>query len=242
MADELSKSAVAPGIMGRLWHSGLARGAGGAAIGGATGYGLGGGTGDPELDRAGRRAGAIRGALLGAAGGYAAPLVTREGRAKALQGAKDMYAGERHGLLGRGELRPASSRAGQMNAYFVEHGKDAPDLFSVPGIAKGIVQKPGATLRNAWNEGGPLGKAMAVGDLAMGARDVVSPDVPGGKAEKAGRLLGSSGGMLLGGKLPFLGGMLFSTATGAVGKHLGRAVDKITGSGQPPAAPPQAVL
>lgn len=233
MARELEKSAVAPGLMARLWHSGAARTLGGAAIGAGSGYALGGAGPDvpPEQQHAARRASAIRGALLGAAGGYASPLLTSGGRQRAKEGFKKFYERERHGILGG--KPPASLTKGLKGTELAStRAAQKAGLTSIPGIVKGMATKPGHTLREAWRQAGTFGKVMSAADLAMGAKDVFDPNAPGGKGEKAGRLLGSSAGYLVGGRLPFLGSMLFAGGTGALGKHLGRAVDKITGSGQ----------
>ena len=239
MARELSKSAAVPAIMQRLWHSGAARAVGGAAIGGGAGYAMGGGGPDssPEQQSASRRAGAIRGALLGAAGGYASPLLTSGGRQRAKEGIKRFYERERHGLLG-GEAPASMTHGLEGEALLREQAAQKAGLTSIPGLVKGVFTKQGSTMREAWRQSDTLGKVMAGADVAMGAKDVFDPTVPGGKAEKAGRLIGSSGGYLLGSRLPFLGGMLFASGTGAAGKYLGRAVDKITGSGQGPIETP----
>lgn len=241
MARELSKSAAAPALMTRLWHSGAARSLGGAAIGGGAGYALGGGDSDvpPEQQAGARRASAIRGALLGAAGGYASPLLTAGGRQRAAEGAKKFYQREKHGLIGG--KPPKHLTAGLKGKELLDaRAAQKAGLTSIPGIVRGMATKPGSTLRSAWQQAGTLGKVMSAADLAMGAKDVFDPTVPGGKAEKAGRLLGSSGGYLLGGRLPFLGSMAFAAGTGALGKYVGRGVDKLTGSGQQPVeTPPQ---
>jgi hypothetical protein len=184
----------------------------------------GGGEGEPEEVAARKKSRIIKGALIGAAGGYASPLLTSSGRQRALAGAKNFYARERHGLLG-GQA-PAS-----MDAGAVQSG-----ATSIPGVLKGLVTKPGELLRGGWEQGGRWGKALTLGSAAMGVHDVMDPEAPGGKAEKAGRLIGDVGGNLVGSRLPLVGGLLFSTATGAVGKHLGRGIDKITGSGRQPVA------
>jgi hypothetical protein len=105
---------------------------------------------------------------------------------------------------------------------------------SIPGVLKGMVTKPGELIRGGWNQGGTFGKVMTLTSAGMGIKDVMDPEAPGGRAEKAGRMLGETGGYLVGSRLPFMSNMLFSTATGAAGKYLGRAVDKVTGSGQQP--------
>lgn len=245
MAQNLTKSAALPPLLRRMIARGTARAAasggltralGGAAVGGLAGGLAGGGEGEPEEVAARKKSRILKGALIGAAGGYASPLLTSAGRQRALQGAKNFYAKERHGLLG-GEAPSAMGR-GLRGPELAQHQQAVQQgLTSIPGVLKGLATRPGEVLRKGWEQGGRWGKAMTVGSAVLGARDVADPNVPGGKAEKAGRLIGETGGYLAGSRLPFLSSMLFSTATGAVGKHLGRAVDKLTGSGQQSAPP-----
>jgi hypothetical protein len=234
MAQNLTKSAALPPLLRRLiargtarvaTSGGLTRALGGAAVGGLAGGLAGGGEGEPEEVAARKKSRILKGALIGAAGGYASPLLTSAGRTRALEGTKNFFARERHGLFGG---RVPSTMEGSPQG-----------LTSIPGVVRGLVTKPGEVLRSGWEQGGRWGKAMTVGSALMGARDVTDPNAPGGKAEKAGRLIGETGGYLAGSRLPFLSSMLFSTGTGMAGKYLGRAVDKITGSGQQPAELPQ---
>lgn len=209
-------------LAGRVWRSLPARaaagGAGGAALGAATaeeGQGL---------------TGAIRGGLLGAGGAAAAPLLTRAGRQRAKGSLVRFGQAQKHALTGKGKLPVSPSVKGKDLERI--RAAEAAGLTSIPGAVRGLVTKPGKTLKKAWQTESGLGKAMAAGDVALSAPRILDPTTEAGVGEKALGTLGSAGGYLVGSRMPLVGNLLFASGTGALGKYLGRGVDVITGSGR----------
>ena len=70
--------------------------------------------------------------------------------------------------------------------------------------------------------------------LALDAPRIIDPNTPEGYGEKALGSLGSAGGYFLTGRMPIVGSMLLSNATGEIGKRLGRGIDYLTGSKKRP--------
>lgn len=218
-ADELQKNAAAPQLLQRIWQSGAGR----AIAGGLVGGGIGAATSSPET----RQRGFLRGALLGAGGGYAAPLLTSAGRSGAADAVKRWYQVQKHGLIGKGPLPVAKSVSREERLKIRDAQRKG--LTSIPGILKGLRDKPREVLRQTWDNAGGLGKALAVGDVAMSVPHVVDPTTEKGYGEKALGMLGSSGGYLLGGRLGIVPGMLFAAGTGALGRAIGKPIDTLTG-------------
>jgi hypothetical protein len=98
-------------------------------------------------------------------------------------------------------------------------------LTSVPGAVRGLATRPLQTVKGAWRHAGPLGKVMAVGDIALGAPRVLDPTTAEGTAEKALGTLGTAGGYLLGGRM----GLLPSVALGSGMGYLGGKAGKLFG-------------
>lgn len=220
--DELEKDAAAPQLLRRLWQSGLGRAGAGAAVGAGTGALL-----NPE-DRA---RGALMGAGIGAGAGYGAVLATKAGRQKAKEGLKRFFKAQYHGVTGRGKMPRAPGLKGKELAE--AQAAEKAGLTSIPGMVKGLVTKPRATLGEAWRQSGKMGKAMGALDVATGVPRIFDPTTQEGTGEKALGTLGSAGGYFLGGRMPFLGSMLFAAGTGALGKRLGRGIDVVTGHKKP---------
>lgn len=215
--EELEKHAGP--LMSSLWNSGMARAGIGAALGGAAGA-L---TSNPEE----RKGGAIRGAVLGAMGGAAAPIVTQAGRQKFKEGLKRFYKAQIHSVTGKGSM-PVSPGLSSAELALQQKAQQA-GLTSIPGVVKGLASKPGSTLVNAWKGSGRLGQAFAVGDLALSAPGLMQNDPNRGLGEKTLGTIGTTGGYLLGGRMPILGSMLLATGAGAIGKRLGRGIDYLSG-------------
>lgn len=224
-ADELSKSATAPALLKRLWGSHIGR----SLAGGAAGAGVG-ALASPE-DR-GR--GALLGALGGGLTGLSAPLVTRKGRQAAGEALGRFGKAQWHGLTGRGAM-PVKSGIDPKKAAEIAKAESA-GLTSIPGIAKGLAgKKRKEFLRQAWKQSGKMGKLMGAADIAMTVPRVMDPTTEAGTAQKAMEGLGTAGGYFLGGRMPLLSSMLFASGTGALGKYLGKGIDKLRGF-TPPAA------
>lgn len=215
-ADELEKDAAVPKLLQSLWRSGAGRAIAGGAVGAA---------GGAAADSDNRLRGALMGGLLGAGGGYAAPLVTRAGRKQALEGLKFRGAKLKHEITGRGRAPVKGAKTGQgydpVKAQEIRK-LEALGLTSVPGAIKGMATKPLQTLKGAWKHSGGLGKAMAVGDVAMGVPHVLDASTQAGTGEKALGTLGSSAGYLLGGRMGMLGSMALGSGLGFLGGRAGR--------------------
>lgn len=229
--DELEKNAAAPQILRRLWQSGLGRAGGGAALGAGAGA-----LASPED----RTRGALIGAGVGAGAGYSAILATKAGRQKAKEGLKRFFKTQYHGVTSKGKMpiKPGTSKKEVTRLQEAE----AKGLTSVPSLVKGLVTKPRATLGEAWRQAGPMGKGMAGLDVGLSAPGIFDPTTQEGAGEKALGTLGRAGGYFMGGRLPFVGSMLFAAGTGAVGKRLGRGVDWMTGHKKPVVQPVGKVL
>ena len=229
-ADELEKSAAMPQLLHNLWRSGAARaaikgaagsGAARAAIGGAMGAGTG-ALADPEN----RLRGAILGGALGAGGGYAAPLLTRAGRQKAVQSLKHLGKKTKYEVTGRGNVPIPAGISEKAKQEILD--LDRAGLLSVPGIAKGLAKNPLQTIKGAWKNSGRMGKAMAVGEVGLSAPNIMNRNTQEGFGEKALGTLGSTGGYLLGGRMGVLGSMAMGSGLGA----LGGAAGKVFGGGK----------
>jgi hypothetical protein len=217
-ADELEKDAAVPKLLQSLWRSGAGRALAGGAVGAGTGA-----LADPEN----RLRGAILGGALGAGGGYAAPLLTRAGRRRAKQHVKHLGAKTKYEVTGRGRA-PIAPTATKEQAKEIRKLEQA-GLLSVPGALKGLATKPLQTMKGAWKHSGGVGKAMAVGDVAMGVPHVLDASTQQGTGEKALGTLGSAGGYLLGGRMGMLGSMALGSGLGYLGGRAGR----LFGGGKP---------
>ena len=113
---------------------------------------------------------------------------------------------------------------------------EAAGLTSVPGLVKGLIKRPKETLKKGIQHAGTGGKLMAGADIAMSAPHIADPSTQAGTGEKALETLGSTGGYLIGSRLPLLGSLLFASGTGAVGRYLGRGLDKLRGHTPPSGA------
>ncbi|MCK4306553.1 MAG: hypothetical protein KAY24_20085 [Candidatus Eisenbacteria sp.] len=223
-ADELEKiSAVPLSLMGRVgravWNRGAGRVAVGAAPGAAVGYAA-----APEDQRV---QGAILGGAVGAAGGFASPLATRAGRKAFGEWGRRAVQSQKHQLLGKGNM-PIKPGASAEEIAKVTAAQKA-GLTSIPGLAKGMYRRPGGTLREAWRHAGKMGKVMAVGDVALGARAVADPTTEAGIGEKALGTVGTAGGYLLASRLGFVPSMLVGGGLGKLTGMAGRGVDVLTG-------------
>jgi hypothetical protein len=211
-ADELEKDAVAPQLLQKLWGSGAGRAIAGGLVGA--------GTGAATAGEGNRLQGALLGAGIGAGGGYAAPLVTRAGRRRALEGVKHIGRKAKHEVTGRG---PAPIRKGLSQKEVARHrAADKAGLTSIPGVLKGVATRPLSTLKSSWQHAGGLGKAMAIGDLALGAPHIMDKATQEGTAEKTLGTLGTAGGYLLGGRMGLLGSMALGSGMGFLGSRAGR--------------------
>jgi len=212
-ADELEKDAVAPKLLQSLWRSGAGRALAGGAVGAA---------GGAAVDSENRLRGALTGGLLGAGGGYAAPLATAAGRKGAKRAIKHWGAKTKHEITGRG-MAPIRHGATKAEAQEIRKLQKA-GLTSIPGALKGLATKPLQTMKGAWQHSGGLGKAMAVGDVAMGVPHIADQSTQAGIGEKTLGTLGSAGGYLLGGRMGMLGSMALGSGLGFLGGRAGRLV------------------
>lgn len=205
----------------------LALGAGAGAIGGAA-------TADPNEPGSTLR-GALGGAALGAGLTGGRILTTRAGRQAAGQAARRFGKQQRYSLTGGGvkNLKEAvklgiipkglkgEARARQLEAY-------REGWHTLPGVAKGLVTKPGRLLRNSWHRGGMMGKGFAslgAYETAKGVSEKPRPGGPG-RLEKGLQGAGSTLGWLVAPQ-----GMLASTIVGsglgAAGGRAGRLADRV---------------
>ena len=219
-ADELEKDAVAPGVLSRLWGSHLARSAVGAGLGAGAGA-----LASPED----RLRGAILGAGAGGLGGVAAPLVTRAGRKGAGEAVGRWVKAQKYALTGKGKL-PISPKIKGKELKKIREAERA-GITSLPGIYRSMRQPGGVrkTLGAAWRHAGPMGKVMAVGDVALGVPHIMDPTTQEGYGQKVLGTLGSAGGYMLGSRLPFLGNILLGSGAGYLAGQLGRGADVLTG-------------
>jgi|GEM_PF-5617602 len=232
-ADELEKNAALPrslkSFIPRAARSIWGHGGGRAIAGGLVGAAGGAATAPPE-DRLRR---ALIGAGIGAAGGYAAPLVTRAGRKKALEGVKHLGRKTKYELTGRGPL-PIKPGATQKELDSLRKAEKA-GLLSVPTALKGLATKPLQTMKGAWQQAGTMGKVMALGDIAMSAPHIMDKSTQEGTAEKALGSLGTAGGYLLGGRMGLLGSTILGSGLG----YLGGKAGKLVGGGKGPTQVPE---
>jgi hypothetical protein len=219
-ANELEKDAAVPGILSRLWGSHLARSAVGAGLGAGVGA-----LASPED----RLRGAILGAGAGGLGGVAAPLATRAGRKGAGEAIGRWFKAQKHGLTGKGKL-PISPKIKGKELKKIRAAEKA-GLTSLPGIYRAMKQPGGVkkTIGAAWRHAGPMGKVMALGDVALGVPHIMDPTTQEGYGQKILGTLGSAGGYMLGGRLPFLGNVLLGSGAGMLAGQLGKGVDVLTG-------------
>ena len=229
-SSELEKNAALPQLLqkirehvphaiGKIWGSGAGRALAGGAVGAA-----GGALTAPPEERGTR---AILGGLLGAGAGYASPLLTRAGRARAAEHAKYLGRKAKHEITGRGA---APVQSGSSPEALAELRKaEAAGLTSIPGVAKAMYRRPLGTMREAWRQSGRLGKAMTLADVAMSVPHIRDPNTEAGTGEKVLGTLGRTSGYLLGGRMGLLGGSILGGGLGYVGGKAG----KIFGGGTP---------
>lgn len=200
-------------------RTGVGTGVGRAAIG----AGLGAGTG-ALVDG---QEGAVRGALIGAGAGYASPLLTSKGRAAAGAAVKRFGQRQKHGVTGKGDF-PLGPKATTKEIEALQKARES-GLTSIPGIARGLAKSPKKTLKDAWRQTDRMGKLMAVGDVGLSAPRIADSTTQEGYGEKVLGTLGSSGGYLLGSRMPIAGSLLLAGGAGLAGKYLGRGMDKTVG-------------
>jgi len=224
-ADELEKvSARIPlSFLGRSGRALVQSGAGRAALGALPGAAIGYYTA-PEDQRVQR---AILGGTIGAVGGFASPLATRAGRQATKDWGRRWAATQKHQFTGRGRM-PISPKASPKEIAAIR-GAEKAGLTSLPGLAKGLRHKPGQTLREAWRHAGGMGKALAIGDVALTARDVADPTTETGVGEKALGGVGTAGGYLLASRMGLVPAMLVGSLGSRALGTLGRGVDVLTG-------------
>ena len=109
-------------------------------------------------------------------------------------------------------------------------------MTSLPGLVKrvhqdGFIPTLGTGMKEQWQSGGGLGKAMMVGLPAMGVANALKGqgDPAHGKGETIGRLAGGTVGMMAA-PLSLTGSMLLGTGLEHVGGKIGKGIDKIRGS------------
>jgi hypothetical protein len=217
-SDELEKDAAVPGLLSRLWGSHLARSAVGAGVGAGAGA-----LASPED----RLRGAVLGASLGGLGGLVSPLATAAGRKGAWEATKRWGQAQKHALTGRGKM-PVSPKMKKKDVAELRKAEKA-GLTSLPGLYRGLRKDWRGTLGSAWRHAGPMGKVMAAGDIAMGVPHVMDPTTQEGYAQKVLGTLGSAGGYMLGGRMPFLGNILLGSGAGLAAGQLGKGIDILTG-------------
>jgi len=231
--DELEKLALAPSLVQRalrsgvgravvsnvpkVWGSGFGRAAAGALPGAAIGA-----VADPQDSVRG----AVLGGLAGAGAGYASPLLTAGGRARAREALKQWGREQKHSFVG-GELPIKKSMKPEEIAKL--RSAEKAGLTSLPGVVKGMAKRPLQTMKAGWQHAGGLGKAMIVGDVALQAPGLVDPTTPEGTGEKALRMLGGTAGFLAGGKLPMLASLAPMAGLAYLGGKAGRGIDVLTG-------------
>lgn len=108
-------------------------------------------------------------------------------------------------------------------------------MTSLPGLAKrvhqdGLIPTVGTGMKEQWQSGGTLGKALMVGFPAMGVANALKGQgEPGhGQAETIGRLAGGTVGMMAA-PLSLTGSMLLGTGLERVGGSIGKGVDRLRG-------------
>jgi len=230
-SDELEKISAAPQILRKLWRSGAGRALAGGAVGAGTGA-----LADPSQPLSG----AIKGGLLGAGAGYASPLLTRAGRRRAVEGVRHLGRKAKHELTGKGNA-PAAKGVSQKELAELRKAEKA-GLTSVPGVIKGMATRPLSTMREAWRQGGTLGKAMAVGDVALSVPHIRDTTTEAGTGEKALGTLGSATGYMLGGRMGLLGSSILGSGLGYLGRQTGRLIGGRRPSTEGPPERPTAAL
>lgn len=225
-ADELEKDAAAPqllqqikqriGSVPQLAQKVWGHGAGRALTGAAVGAGAGAITAPPE-ERSRRM---LLGGLLGAGAGYASPLLTAAGRAKAKEHAGYLGAKAKHEITGRGAAPVKPGASGKELAEL--RRAEASGLTSIPGVVKGMATHPLQTLKQSWKQTDNLGKVLAVGDVGLSVPHVMDQTTEAGTGEKVLGTTGRAAGYLLGGKMGLLGSTALGTGMGYLGGHAGR--------------------
>jgi hypothetical protein len=228
--EELEKSAQVPGILQKLWRSGLGRAAAGAVPGAAIGA---------AADKENRVRGAIFGGAGGAAGGYAARLATKGGRTAAKDWLKRYKQTQIHSLTGRGQM-PRKPGMKAEDLAQLEAAEKA-GLTSVPGLVKGLRHNPKATIREAWDQAGKTGKVMAVGDIGFTAHGLSDPDAKAGAGEQLAGGLGRAGGYLVAGRMPLIASSIVGGGLGYLTGKLGKGIDVARGY-KPPKKPSKEAL
>lgn len=250
---EEARQQGAGGLLATL--SGVGGGLGGAAKGGILGAGVG-GLGLGALQAAGKAKG-LSGQLAGAEGpigslaragqrsvhgltgwtpkGYFSPSGARQIRA----GAYDAIEGldkAKAGLKGAKDKVKATKELERAKAH-VEAAEKAErmGLTSVPGYLRsmknnGVGKTISTGMKEQWEAGGPVHKAMLVGFPALGLAEAARPSEPGepGRLERLGRNVGAGLGFGLG-PMPLAGQMAASGLMGASGGLTGKLLDKAVG-------------
>lgn len=212
----------------------LMLGAGGGALGGAA-------LADPDREVGGRVAGALKGALVGGSLIGGGILATKGGREAAKQGLGNFYKRQKYSLTGRGlgdthaeRLKNARKiklieKAGPGSVKGVALQEDAlkKGYMNIPGLARGMVSRPGDVLKSGWKRGGLMGKGFAgLGVYETGKGLYETPEAGGpGRLEKGLRGAGSTvGWMVAPGTL--IGGQLVGMGSGALAGKVGKLGDR----------------
>jgi len=185
----------------------------------AIGAGVGAGTG-ALADSEDRLRGAIRGGVVGGAAGAAAPLITGEGRKRAVDAARKWGKAQVHSVTGRGKIfKPGTPEAAAQKA----------GLTSIPGFVKGMIRKPGKTIKAGWKSTPTTPKLLTGGFAALNAPHILNRSTREGHAEKGLSDIGAAGTYMLAGRMPLLGSMGLAAGAGLAGKYLGRGIDRLYG-------------
>ena len=222
-----SLAAVRAGLKGHYGRQMLVGAGVGAGIGAAS-------------DSENRLRGLSRGALLGATGVGVGQLATKGGRAAAKSTLSNFGKRTKYQFTGKGLAQgdvEGAKRIGVLGEKATPADIEAHQQgwTHIPGIAKGLVQKPGKLIANSWKRmDSPLAKALTGLSAVDAGREALTPTEPGGpgRAERTlGSAVGSLGYMLApSGILP---AMALGTGMTAAGKHVGRLVDRVASRPQP---------
>lgn len=177
----------------------------------------------------------LQGAALGAGAVGGRALATKAGREAAGKGLRRFGTRQKYFFTGRGLGKgktPSTRKAKEVGVLPKKPSKhDIEALkkghYSIPGVAKGLVTKPGETIKGGWRRSGKLGKAFAglgayeTGRAAFGKHDPRGPS-------RTSRVLGAGASTL--GWVVAPPGMLAATAmgegAGAVGRGVGRLISR----------------
>lgn len=235
----------------------------------ALGAGAGALVGAGTADEGHRFSRALKGGLAGGALAGGRILTTQPGRVAAKKSLGNFFERQRYGVTGRGVDLPKAYEIGllqkanpqafeNVGGKLTAKGQAAFDkalsrqalqedafhkgYHTVPGVLHGALSNPKDLVRSSWNRMDGVNKALAGLGAAQAASGFLTPPQEGGpgRMEKGLRGLGTAAGFLVAPQ-GLLAGQLVGEGGGAIGRHIGKGVDRLVSRPTPavPAYPMQ---